>query len=377
MTPTAAPKRASPARTAAASRAAPKDATAAPRPAVARRLEPTPPAAPRAAAPAPAPEAAPSSTPIPGERAGEGASAPPAALGNPTGDFLRGVYEVGRKEVLQNVRTKRLLIIGLVVTFLLAMVTLVFGPAITRDMPASGPVSKEHTVLLFYFAVGLIGGLQFTQLLAIVLTGDAVCSEWANRTIFLLLSKPVSRTAFVLGKFLGAALTVTVSLAVLFSLAYLVMQPFYEGSPSDDEVAGFFGMLGIVLLGALAFSAFALFLSTLTRSTTMSVILALSAWLIVFPLLGNVGFFIELGQEDRDLTGTSVDAWRYLNPAADMQAGARLLAPQETDIDEVLLALNIFQTSPEEVSWAIVALLGHTVLWVALALLVVQRRDFD
>ena len=293
-------------------------------------------------------------------------------------DFVRGAYEVARKDVLQNLRTKRLLVIGIVVSLLLVFITLVFGPAVTGEQPADGPVSKEHTVLLFYFAVGLIGGLQFTQLLAIVLTGDAVCSEWSNRTIFLMLSKPLSRSAFVVGKFAGAAVSVVGSLAILFTLDYLLMQPFYAGSPSSDEVAGFFGMLGIVLLGALAFSAFALFLSSLTRSTAMSIILALSAWLIVFPLIGNIGFFMELGQgTDADLTADHVDAWRYLNPAADMQAGARLLAPEEADVQEVVLFLNVFQTSPEHVDWSIFALVAHTVLWLGLSFLVVQRRNFE
>ncbi len=360
----AAPQRA-PAKPAAASRPAAPSRPAPAAPAVAPRPAPAmmPPAS-------PAPAAAPATW-----RGQDWAVDTPSAGG---ADFMRGVYEVARKEVLQHIRTKRLLIIGIVVALLLGMVTLVFGPGVTRNLPDDAPVSKEHTVLLFYFAVGLIGGLQFTQLLAIILTGDAVCSEWSNRTIFLLLSKPVSRQAFVIGKFLGSAFTVAASLAVLFTLDYLAMQPFYAGSPSSEEVMGFFKMLGVVVLGATAFSALALFFSTLTRSTATSIILALSAWLIIFPVIGNVGFFAELGKGDQaDLDSDSVDAWRYLNPAADMQAGARLVAPTESDVEEAVLALNIFQTAPDHVDTAIWALIGHTVLWLGLALVVVQRRNFE
>lgn len=297
--------------------------------------------------------------------------------GNPSADFTRGVFEVARKEVLQNVRTKRLLIIGIVMVFLLVMVTLVFGPNIMENSNPDGVVSLEHQVLVFYFAVGIIGGLQFTQMLAIVLTSDAVCSEWASRTLFLLLSKPVSRTAFVIGKFLGAAFTVCATLAVLFSLDYLLMQPFYEGSPSGEEVGGFFAMVGVVLLGATAFAAFSLFISTLTKSTTMSVLLVLAAWLILFPVLGNIGFFMEIGRDEPDLDSARVDSWRYLNPAGDMQAGARLLVPDESELDDAVAFFNIFQTAPEHVSWSIVALLIHIVVWVGLALAVVQRRNFE
>jgi len=289
---------------------------------------------------------------------------------------VRAALEVARKEVLQSVRTKRLLVIGLVLVFLLVMVTLVFGPSVTRNANFTG-VSKEHVVLVFYFAVGLIGGLQFTQLLAIVITGDAICSEWANRTIFLLLSKPVSRTAFVMGKFLGAAVTVCGTLAVLFTLDYVVMQPFYSGAPTGAEVAGFFGMLGVVLLGALAFAALSLFISTLTRSTVMSILLVLALWLILFPILGNIGFFSELGRAGPDLNADRVDAWRYLNPAADMQAGARLLIPSGSDLGQAVTFLNVFQTAPKHVEVAIFALLAHIAVWIGLALAVVQRRNFE
>jgi ABC-type transport system involved in multi-copper enzyme maturation permease subunit len=291
-------------------------------------------------------------------------------------DAVRTVYEIARKEVLQAIRTKRLLVIGLVLVFLLVMVTLVFGPGVTRNATFTG-VSKEHVVLVFYFAIGLIGGLQFTQLLAIVITGDAICSEWSNRTIFLLLSKPVSRTSFVLGKFAGAAVTVCGTLAVLFTLDYLLMQPFYSGSPSGVEVAGFFGMLGIVLLGALAFAALSLFISTLTRSTVMSILLVLALWLILFPILGNIGFFGELGRSNPDLGSDRVDAWRYINPAADMQTGARLLIPKGSDLGDAVTFLNVFQTAPKHVEVAILALLAHIVVWVGLALLVVRRRNFE
>lgn len=292
-------------------------------------------------------------------------------------EFARAVYEVARKEVQQAVRTKRLLVIGLVLVFMLVMVTLVFGPQVTKNLNFSG-VSREHVVLVFYFAIGLIGGLQFTQLLAIVLTGDAICSEWSNRTIFLLLSKPVSRRAFVIGKFLGAAFTVCGTLAVLFTLDYLVMQPFYRGAPSGVEVAGFFGMLGVVLLGAMAFAALSLFISALTRSTVMSILLVLSLWLILFPIIGSIGLFGELGRSGApDLGADRVDAWRYVNPAADMQAGARLLIPKSSDLGDAVTFLNVFQTAPKHVEVAIFALLAHIVVWVALALLVVERRNFE
>src|SRR5262245_18543116 len=98
---------------------------------------------------------------------------------------------------------------------LIVAVTLVFGPGIAKEFRADAlrnggefPNALENAVLALDFGVPLIGGLPFTQLLSSILTGYAVCSEWSNRTIFLLLSKPVSRTSFVTGKLLGNLFTV-------------------------------------------------------------------------------------------------------------------------------------------------------------------------
>jgi ABC-type transport system involved in multi-copper enzyme maturation permease subunit len=302
----------------------------------------------------------------------------------PGGPFWNAVFQVARKEFLQHIRTKRLLIIGGVLLAFMLLVTIVMGPGITRNFSTGGVISLEHIVLTFYFGVGVIGGLQFTQLLAIVLTSDAVCSEWSDRTIFLLLSKPVTRAAFVTGKFLGNLFTISAALVTLFLFTYILMQPFYAGSPSAKEVAGFFGMLGIIILGSAAFAAISLFFSSLTRSTVRSLLLVLSLWLLVFPFLGATGTFLEFGQQRQDFDSPTVHFFRYLNPASDMQAGARLLVPSDTvgandlqGLQQILEIINPFGVAAKEVGLAALALLLYTAVFFALSLVVVQRRNFE
>lgn len=287
-------------------------------------------------------------------------------------DFWNATYEVARKEVLQHIRTKRLLIIAGLVVASLVLITAIVGP---RFIEGEGEVAvaAENFVLLLYFSTFFIGGYFFIQLLAIVLTADAVCSEWSSRTIFLLLSKPVSRTAFVLGKFLGSYVTVAVTLAVLFSLDYLAIQPLYAGSPSFQEVLGFFGAIGVLVLGAGAFTALALFFSTLTRSNVMALLLTLGSWIIIFPLLGQVGFFIELGQDNPDMDSDSVRAWRYFNPGALMASAGEVLVAD----DEARSGLDFLSGAPKSLLGAVLGLLGHTAGWLALSLLVVNRRNFE
>jgi ABC-type transport system involved in multi-copper enzyme maturation permease subunit len=295
--------------------------------------------------------------------------------------FWNAVYQVARKELLQHIRTKRLLIIGGVLVLLLALITLVFGPAAVRRGGVSGSgVSGQNFILAFYFGVFGIGGLAFTQLLSIVLTADAVCSEWSNRTVFLLLSKPVTRTAFVVGKFLGNLVTIALTLVTLFCAFYLVMQPFYDGSPSAAEVQGFFAMLAMVVLGSAAFAAISLFFSTLTRSSITSILLMLSLWIIVFPLLGSLGTLMHFG-DGTPTDSLAIQGWRYLNPIADMQAAARLLLPGHqglfSSVEAFTDQLNPFSGAAKDTGIAALMLTAYTLVSLAGSVLVVRRRNFE
>lgn len=295
----------------------------------------------------------------------------------PQGSFAHAAYEVARKEVMQHLRTKRLLIMAVLLSLSLIFITFYVGPKIMRDgVPGSGVTARENFALLVFFSTFFVGGYFFIQLLAIVLTSDAVCSEWSNRTIFLLLSKPVSRHAFVTGKFVGSVVTVAATILVLFTLDYGLMQGFYPDAPSAAEVRGFLGALLVLMLGAAAFSSLALFFSTITKSTVMSLLATLGAWIIVFPLVSQIGFFsVVFGDStfQGDFDEPGIDNWRYLSPGADMGVAGKLLVPEKA----ARQGLDFISTAPVHTSWAVMSLLVHTALWFGLSLWVVQRRNFE
>ncbi|HUR25678.1 MAG TPA: ABC transporter permease [Candidatus Thermoplasmatota archaeon] len=292
--------------------------------------------------------------------------------GHPAGSTTwHATWEVARKEVLQHIRTKRLLIISGLIIVALGMITLVFGPRIARDIGDFGfgdGTALENLLLSVFFQ---FFGLVFIQLLPIVLTADAVCSEWSSRTIFLLLSKPVSRTAFVLGKYLGSLLTVVVTLVILLGLDYLIMQPLYAGSPSADDVLGFVKFLGFLCVGCAALAALALFFSTVTRSTAIAILITLGVWLVGFSLIGFVGDILNIGRSDpnEDLAM----AFHYANPGFDMGLAVGFLVP-DSGADGFTGAPAEGGPSP---TIALLALLGHVVVWFSGALLIVRKRNFE
>jgi ABC-type transport system involved in multi-copper enzyme maturation permease subunit len=311
----------------------------------------------------------------------------PAPMGEGRSDFWRSVYEVARKDVLQHIRTKRLLVIGIFFFVVLQLVTMViplaFGIA-DNDPPAGSP-SRENEMFNLHLNASFFGGLFAIQLLCVVLTSDAVCSEWGNRTIFLLLSKPVSRTAFAVGKYFGALASILPLVLVIYVVQYFLMMAVYAGQPTGDEVVGFMQMLGLLVLGSLAITAFALFLSSLTRSTTMALILSLLSIVILLPLLTAIGDITLIvdginesqdGEfEEPDLESLRYD-WSHYFPGAALNAAPGRLFPGD-DVGFGSFSGLIPQSAPQQTALAAVSALFYTGLFVGLSVWRVNKRNFE
>jgi len=63
----------------------------------------------------------------------------------------------------------------------------------------------------------------FSMLIAVLLGASMIPNEIERRTIFSILSKPVGRTQFMLGKYLGALLTLIVNVAIMGAIFLLVL----------------------------------------------------------------------------------------------------------------------------------------------------------
>jgi ABC-type transport system involved in multi-copper enzyme maturation permease subunit len=298
-------------------------------------------------------------------------------------DYWRAVYEVARKDALQQVRTKRLIVLGSILVVSLLFITLVIPWFVLGIGDAPEEIRDEigaiqNFAFLFFLSAPVIGGLFLLQVLAIVVTADAVCSEWQRRTVFLVLSKPVPRSAFVLGKFCGATGPLLVLVLGVLFLVYLLLIAIYPGAPDATEWGRFLGMLGLLGLGMVAFSALGLFFSSLTRSTTPSLAFALLVALVVFPVVAGISDYVLLADEinnrveDRD--SARYDWSHYLSPAS-----AMLRSPDVVVEEDIPLTFSFLfpQAVPQSTWGSVASSLGFTALFLGLSLLTVVRRDFD
>ena len=135
----------------------------------------------------------------------------------------------------------------------------------------------------FRFVVdfGLVGITMVGLGLAVILGGFMIPTEIERRVVFTILSKPVSRMQYLVGKFLGAASVIfvlDVLMGVAFCLAYVNKHP--------QGIHGFTYMLPMALL-AVYFQTIILLATALMLSTIASPVFTMIATGFVY-IMGAV-----------------------------------------------------------------------------------------
>src|SRR5688500_12462266 len=118
--------------------------------------------------------------------------------------------------------------------------------------------------------LGLAAIATFGLMIAVFIGIGLVWKEVERRSIYSLLSKPLSRAEFIIGKYCGLGLTLVVNVSVMVAAWYLVLA--YMASTVSPEVraewaapATDLGMLravGLILVELMLVTAIALFFST-------------------------------------------------------------------------------------------------------------------
>ncbi len=94
--------------------------------------------------------------------------------------------------------------------------------------------------------LGLASISVFGMVIAIFIGIGLVSKEIEKRTLYTLLSKPISRTQFILGKYLGLTLTLLVNVAVMSAGFHLLL--FVMGESFEPALLGAIGFIYVKLL---------------------------------------------------------------------------------------------------------------------------------
>lgn len=142
-------------------------------------------------------------------------------------------------------------------------------------------ISSLLTILGFYLSSMLLA------FLTVMLSVGVISSEVEDGTVLTLLTKPIPRRSYVLGKYLGVSLMV-VAYAVILFIAILIFAAF--GKQNFIQIFGWltvFKGLALFILQPLCIAAVAVFGSTLFKTVNNGI------FVIALYMLSNIGGIIE------------------------------------------------------------------------------------
>lgn len=221
----------------------------------------------------------------------------------------------------------------------------------------SSTVALEITVATFDRVMTDLGlGVMslISVFLTIFLASGLIPREIERKTIFMVLAKPVSRSTFVVGRFLGNLATVFFVFAVMAAL--FVLQLIIQGSaPSQAHYAAFVGiLLQIVVLTAVAF-AFAAGSSQFVTA------------------VASTGLYF-VGHLAPDLYAMAAKS----KSVAMKVLGSALyyVLPNLDRLDFKARATYVEVTTVAELGSATLYAVGYSVAMLAIACIIFERRDF-
>ena len=215
--------------------------------------------------------------------------------------------------------------------------------------------------------LGLAAIATFGLLIAVFIGIGLVWKEVERRSIYSLLSKPIRRHEFILGKYSGLAITLFVNVAVMTVAFYAVLAYVNTQFPESVRAAwpapatdpGMLRAIALIFLELLLVTAIALFFSTFS-SPFLSAALTFGLWVI--------------GHFNADLR--NFEAVVESRPAAYLARGLYYVLPNFAAFDiktQVVYALPV--------PWSyVVATAAYALVYIALllaaAVVIFSRRDF-
>ena len=243
------------------------------------------------------------------------------------------IREAIRNRLLYTLLFFAVTVIGAAV--LIASLSYVEGQRIIQDLGFAA-IRLFSVGIAIFVGIGLIHG------------------EVERRTIYTILSKPLSRGEFLVGKFLG--LLGTVWLQLLLMTGAFVLVSLATGAPLDSGHAVALLLTAMELMIVVA-------VATLFSAFTTPMLAALFS-LGIYALGHLSRDLLALGMQ-ADLEGvTTAATWIY-----------RVL-PDLESFNRTIEAVHGLPIAPAEVGWPILYALGYTTTLLFAAVAIFRRRDF-
>ncbi len=150
------------------------------------------------------------------------------------------------------------------------------------------PYSDETLFAIFRFIDFAFIVQVVLSLFAILFTYDAINGERENGTLKLAFSNPVSRIQYLIAKFTGTWLGLIVPLLIPILIGLLLLTVF-EVSVTPSDWMSIASLIALSILYITFFIGIGLFISAITRKSSLSFLLLLVIWIsgvLILPRMG-------------------------------------------------------------------------------------------
>lgn len=200
-----------------------------------------------------------------------------------------------------------------------------------------------------------LSSMSFFSMLIVLLAGTRlVYQEIERKTIYLIITKPVSKAQIIIGKYFGLLLTILTVTAVSGLFLIITVLVFNAGFTVNVLLAIILNVMQFALLLAIV-----IFFSTFS-SPVLSGLFTLMLYIIGY-LIKDLGFFIQ----------------RTGNVFAKILIRAiMLIVPNFYYTDIKLQAVNNLSVSGNYLMFAVAYMLLYTVFFIVVSIIIFERKEF-
>lgn len=271
------------------------------------------------------------------------------------GDWIRGPWYIAVHTWREGIRKKTLvgfLILSLLVIFGASFMTTALDPTAEQDL--SLKLIKDICVTTIDI---------FGVLITIFISASVVPNEMENKVIYTILSKPVRRTQYLLGKFLGVQMIVIVNLLLMGGLFFAALYLRQQVLPTL--------LLWSILLTYFEFIIISAFTFAVSCASTSSVLPTIAGLFIY--LVGNLTEYLK------DVASRLDEATEFMSKLiAYLAIGLYNVLP---NLQHFSLKSQIVNSAPNDppsdvlIGWLVIYGLVYALSGFVLAFLIFRRKE--
>lgn len=160
--------------------------------------------------------------------------------------------------------------------------------------PSGHTSSRDNPLLNAFFSIDFVTVIAILiSLLALIFSYDSITREREDGTMKLVMTNPLSRISFLFGKLTGMLLTLLPILIFCYILACLIIMFNPNISITSSDWAGIALLFLTSIVYMVLFILLGMFVSSLTKQSSSSIILCLLCWIGFLFIIPNMATYLS------------------------------------------------------------------------------------